>query len=81
METQNLKFTTNLPLQDITLEKNKELELYVDTKNEGRQYIKIINMNGELIIFAENHFDVELREWEGTLAQNRYIRQLEDEEK
>ena len=80
--TQELKVMTDLLLSDLTLDKDREIEIFckTDSEIEPNKYIKLVNVNGKLVIFAENLEDVVIEEWKGHFPASKLIRQIEDEE-
>jgi len=63
------------------LDKNREIELLADVSKDisETKYIKLVNVNGKIIIFIEELEDVIVKKWEGYIPHKKVIRDVEDE--
>ena len=79
--TQELEIKNSIDLSDVQLDKNREIEILADISKDisETKYIKLVNVNGKIIIFIEDIEDVIIKEWKGHLPHKKVIRDIEDE--
>jgi len=78
---QQMEVSNKINLSDIPLNKNREIGILADISQgfPEEKYIKIVNVNGKIVIFIEKLEDVIIKEWEGHMPYKKIIRDLEDD--
>ncbi|VHX80017.1 Uncharacterised protein [Clostridioides difficile] len=79
--TQMYKINNEIYLDNLCLEENKEMTIWVEKKNTHELiWLKIANVNGKLAIFIQDIEDAVIKEWQGQIAYKKVIYQIEDEQ-
>lgn len=80
--TQMYKINNEIFLNDLCLEENKEMTIWVEKNKDTHEFIwlKIANVNGKLAIFIQDIEDAVIKEWQGKIAYKKVIYQIEDEQ-
>lgn len=78
MRVQTKRTFSDTLMTDIDLEKENMIDIYLHTGEENR-LVRLANVEGKLIIFAECHDEVNLVEWEGSRPFTKKINQIRDE--
>lgn len=78
MRVQEIEFKSKLVLNDIKLDVNKEITIYCRDDKEDK-ILRIVNINGKIVIFNDEDLDVELIKWTGHVPYKEKIREIEDE--
>ncbi|MCC0707367.1 hypothetical protein [Clostridioides sp. ES-S-0190-01] len=79
--TQIYKINNEIYLNNLCLEENKEVTMWVEKKNTHKLiYLKIANVNGKLAIFVQDIEDAIVNEWQGQIAYKKVISQIECEQ-
>lgn len=73
MKEQEIELRNTITLNNVTLDKNRDITIYCDDK-----ILKIANIEGTIVIFHDENLDVELTKWEGHAAYKQDIRDIED---
>lgn len=79
--TQMYKINNEIYLDNLCLEENKEMTIWVEKKNTHELiWLKIANVNGKLAIFIQDIEDAVIKEWQGQIAYKKVISQIEYEQ-
>lgn len=79
MKTQTLKIDQEIFLNDIELDKENQIEMNYTDKDSIKKFIKIANVDGNILILTENPKDIILEEWKGNLQYKKRIMEIEDQ--
>ncbi len=79
--TQMYKINNEIFLNNICLEENKEITIWVEKNNTHELiWLKIANVNGKLAIFVQGIENAVIKEWQGQIAYKKVISQIECEQ-
>ncbi|HGM1282918.1 TPA: hypothetical protein ACKONU_003568 [Clostridioides difficile] len=79
--TQMYKINNEIYLDNLCLEENKEMTIWVEKKNTHELiWLKIANVNGKLAIFVQNVENAVIKEWQGRKEYERVLGQIEDKQ-
>lgn len=80
--TQMYKINEEIYLNDLCLEENKEMMIWVEKSKDTHEFIwlKIANVNGKLAIFVQDIEDAVVNEWQGQIAYKKVISRIEYEQ-
>lgn len=78
IETQKMDIKTAINLDEIQLNDNKEISVFVTKENGEVEYLRIVNTCNKIIVLSENKENVQLEQWEGRLPYKKLIREIED---
>ncbi|EGT3655501.1 TPA: hypothetical protein P1M42_000394 [Clostridioides difficile] len=79
--TQMYKINNEIYLNNICLEENKEITIWVEKNNTHELiWLKIANVNGKLAIFVQDIENAVIKEWQGRKEYERVLGQIEDKQ-
>lgn len=79
MQTQSIEVINEILLNDLKIERNKEIELYYQDEYSDtcNNFMKIVNINGKVIIFTDPD-KISIEKWEGKLKYDNVVRKIEE---
>lgn len=78
MEVQKIKVTNEIYLNDIDLEKNKQMDIYTRDKENELILLRVANVEGKIVIFSSENISIE--KWEGARPFEERINEIYDNE-
>lgn len=81
IRTQEIEIKSKISLDEIKLERNKEIEILAEVNSEVQplQFIRVVNINGKIVVFTDDIENLEVVKWEGHMPYKDKIRRMEDE--
>lgn len=78
IDTQKMDIKTSIDLDEIQLDNNKEISIFVIKENGQTEYLRIVNTCNKLIVLSENKENVQVEQWEGVLPYKKLINEIEE---
>lgn len=78
IDTQKMDIKTSIDLDEIQLDNNKEISIFVTKENGQTEYLRIVNTCNKLIVLSENKENVQVEQWEGVLPYKKLINEIEE---
>lgn len=79
IDTQKMNIKTSIDLDEIQLDNNKEISIFVTKENGQTEYLRIVNTCNKLIVLSENKENVQVEQWEGVLPYKKLINEIEED--
>lgn len=78
IDTQKMDIKTSIDLDEMQLDNNKEISIFVTKENGQTEYLRIVNTCNKLIVLSENKENVQVEQWEGVLPYKKLINEIEE---
>lgn len=79
MITQEIEVKSTLFLDDLKLDMDKDITIYCKDESDEVRTLKIANVEGKIVIFADEELNVDLNKWEGIVPYKKRIMEVYDE--
>lgn len=78
MESQKIIIKNEIYLDDVNLDKNKEIDIYSKNKKGEPKLLRIANVDGQIFIFTTETINIE--NWQGAKHYQKRINEIYDNE-